>query len=797
MGVHSPTISNYYNRTARQQRLLVSEETYSGGINYTENVLKEGYSKLLVNFMLRDSGSSLSPRYGMKDYSAEFDTGITASEDNTLDKGALHYSSYGVYTDKDAVTVYTDICVSFGRRSSDHYKALDNMYAMVLDANTKEWRIAKYEGNVTEDDTTEQDIYVKNRAITNTVHDFNECTMYEPICTMYNGHIYCITKTGSSGKYKLSRLNITEVANEVEEGEDPTYRLVINIEQLEPREVSASTGLNTGFNMLSDSPYTFQNQAASIIDVQGFLPYKVGTTDVYIDSQVGEAIDFIAYYNYVAGHSYKVSWYYARADQTSLTWVQIGTEKTVTGGAEVRCTCTPSDASFYVRCQMTDTADPTSADYTEIPFVLGQVSTPSTSTYDLMTAQYMSAKDKMLLLWGVTGAENMLFASKVSGPDYFPFPQNTVTFDEKIVAVESYLQNLVVLTTKKVYLINFPTTVTTGNILAQATVTVLHETLGIQDIDAPTVKAVSNMIFFRTNNKFYVIAPVAKAGVYTLKVLEAHQGIQEFTDKFAEKLELILDKVWQISPDYIKLIKSFTFVDASAAKVLYLIELAPDLLINVILSYDTATYTWLMEIHQANYSQIPYKASDIRPILYFTAYKNGEHYNARVIGYDDLFNKDQSSLSDLTPRVMKNYQYLDTGSRDQDKFHKKRYRELDLNFNNRSGKSLTFALDFRLDGQPRQNTISYSVEHDTDPTSPDYGLITYVRHNTDNIGIGGKTTLDVWELDSSGFPELDKAKVRFKISGKGYYCQYVLISKNEEDFELLNHVWVCRPMFAR
>ena len=97
MGVHSPTISNYYNRTARQQRLLVSEETYSGGINYTENVLKEGYSKLLVNFMLRDSGSSLSPRYGMKDYSAEFDTGITASEDNTLDKGALHYKKCEKY----------------------------------------------------------------------------------------------------------------------------------------------------------------------------------------------------------------------------------------------------------------------------------------------------------------------------------------------------------------------------------------------------------------------------------------------------------------------------------------------------------------------------------------------------------------------------------------------------------------------------------------------------------------------------------------------------------------------------
>lgn len=790
MGTHTAQISNYFNRTARQQRLLVSEESYARGMNYTENVLTEGSSKILINYMLRDSGNSLSPREGLIDYTESFDTGISASDNNTIDKGAFHYSTYGVYEDKNGTNVYTDMCFSLGRLSNDCYRAEGNMFAMIQDVNTKEWVIAKYEGDT--------DYRCKSRVVTNTVHDFNQCTMHEPICTMYNGHLYCMIKEGADGKYSLARINIKETANEVEEGEEQTYRLVLSIETLTARDISVPTALSSGYNMLSESPYTFENKESTVLKNRGWMMYKPGTDELFLDARLGDSIDFVCWYDYIAGHNYEVQWEYASNEGNNIefTVIQDWTSITSTGG-EIRFNYTPTDTSFIMKSSIRDKSD---ANYTSpyaINFTLGQVSDPLTSNYDLMTAQYMSTHAKMLLLWGVTGAENMLFASAVSGPDYFPFPQNTVAFDEKIVAVEPYLQNLVIITTKKVYLLNFPASVTTGNILAQTSVTTLHETLGIQDIDAPTVKAISNMIFFRTNNKFYVIAPVAKAGVYTLKVLEAHVGIQEFTDKFAEKLETIMDKMWQIAPDYIKLVKSYTFVDATKAKVLYLVQLADDLLVNVILSYDTATYVWMMEIHQANYSMVPYKASDIRPILYYTSYKDGDTYKARVIGYDEVYKKDTCSLSDLTPRVMPNYQYLDTGSRNMDIFHKKRFRELDLNFNNRSGKSLTFALDFRLDGQPRQGTLSYSVEHNLDKTSVDYGVITYVRHNTDNIGIGGRTSLDVWELGTSGFPELDKTKVRFKISGKGFYAQYILISKNEEDFELLNHVWVCRPMFAR
>lgn len=65
MGRHNASVSNFYNRTARTQRLLLSEETYEGGIKYTNNPLPEGYSKLLVNFSTRKGSSSLFPRDGI------------------------------------------------------------------------------------------------------------------------------------------------------------------------------------------------------------------------------------------------------------------------------------------------------------------------------------------------------------------------------------------------------------------------------------------------------------------------------------------------------------------------------------------------------------------------------------------------------------------------------------------------------------------------------------------------------------------------------------------------------------
>ena len=56
---------------------------------------------------------------------------------------------------------------------------------------------------------------------------------------------------------------------------------------------------------------------------------------------------------------------------------------------------------------------------------------------------------------------------------------------------------------------------------------------------------------------------------------------------------------------------------------------------------------------------------------------------------------------------------------------------------------------------------------------------------------------DTWELDMSLFPEMTLWKVRIPVSGKGYTPRFLLVSRNEKAYELLNHNWVFREMYSR
>jgi hypothetical protein len=152
----------------------------------------------------------------------------------------------------------------------------------------------------------------------------------------------------------------------------------------------------------------------------------------------------------------------------------------------------------------------------------------------------------------------------------------------------------------------------------------------------------------------------------------------------------------------------------------------------------------------------------------------------------------------------KNWQYWDTGYRDQMSSNKKRYRELQFKFNNISVTSLDFYTEFFLDGEQRYSMFEYSVHHETDPLSAEYGLITIERTLIDPTILPGETILgeseteyNHWALDTSGFPEMRLWKIRMNVSGKGYTPRMKFISQNEVGYEILNMMWIYRLMNAR
>lgn len=156
--------------------------------------------------------------------------------------------------------------------------------------------------------------------------------------------------------------------------------------------------------------------------------------------------------------------------------------------------------------------------------------------------------------------------------------------------------------------------------------------------------------------------------------------------------------------------------------------------------------------------------------------------------------------------MFKNWQYLDTGYRDNSLELNKRYREVQFQLNNIDGVNLEFGLEFQIDGQSRLSDYVYEVEHVIDENDPDYGLIyvqstPYMNLPLEYIGTANSTDLgpgsNAWILNQSLFPDLSLWKVRAPVSGKGYAPRIRLVSRNTSRFELMSISWVYRLLYAR
>lgn len=842
MGVHQATITNNFNRTTRTGRLLTSEETYGNGMNYTDNVLPEGYSKLLVNYKINDDGTSLSPRDGYHTYADEiYDTDVEVDiQAPTYTQSQLHWSGTMTYIDEsdvdNPVNYLTKACVSFGlphvdTAGSDHY----------FEANTNEANSNAYclYSNPMEDlnpllETGDDWIFTKGinktqirfkaRKVNTSLVEFNDgVDILKPICTSCNGHLFVFAKcyryndeTGQwkwDEEYSMTRVDIVKRSFEPE----------LKLTTLDPYQETPKSLSTYGANLLSSNPYSFYNQDGSVLNGIGMMAYtQADETDTnysrpILYANMGDTYRIRAFINYDSGSSYKIQWFLrdkidSKGEDKKYIikdWTDLGT---ITASTDIHLDYMYNDPNTVLYCGIKDADDDETYIEMEYIFKLNNGYRQLPDNYDLTTATNMLTYHQWIVLWGVTGAENTLFGSYADMPNRFP-AGNMCVFDEPIVAVTNYLDNLIVFTTNKTYIVF--TTKDGGTILfSTATTQTVSESIGMLPMDAYTLVAVSNLIFFRSKDHYYIVTPVIKSGTTTFKIVPCDSSIKDILNR--ERLDIfirdLLFKMYDITIENTnvgyEVIDNFAVVDDYKVKVNYLIHINEQT--NFIFSfvYDTQSYAWTIELFETGESILPFVDPKTSKLSYFyTGYmvKLGDDsaYFSRTLGIMTTSDskQDTQNLFQQYRNSIYNYQYIDTGARDIDKFHKKRFRELDLNFNNRSDKHLDFYLNYYIDNQLRQGSLSYTIEHDLNRDSDMFGTMEYIEEDEPNVSIMGENkflnTRTEFTLDNEGFTAVDKVKVRFKISGKGYYTQYTLLSKQEEDYELLNHMWVCRPMFAR
>ena len=147
--------------------------------------------------------------------------------------------------------------------------------------------------------------------------------------------------------------------------------------------------------------------------------------------------------------------------------------------------------------------------------------------------------------------------------------------------------------------------------------------------------------------------------------------------------------------------------------------------------------------------------------------------------------------------TFRNFQFIDTGYRDDEKQAKKRYRELQLHLNSLDSKDFSYHMEFILDGAPRKLFFKYDVAQTIDEMDPEYGIVYIDATPFFETDLDGIDITNQWTIDQSLYPEISLWKVRVAVSGKGSAPRLKLLSRNGKRFELLGIYWISRIMNMR
>lgn len=792
--------SGGYKKYQRQQRDMKEDTAFAMGMRYVNDPLMTGFVKTLVNYDIINRGDSIEPRDGLI---KESEVNLGANVDGYI----VHHVAAALIEDQVVSDAY-QVRYTIVGKPVDAYDGIDiNDMAIVIEDEIT--------GNV---NTCSLDpayaggqIYIKYDSNTGW-QSMHKLAMSNPL---HRG-MYGIVENQT---YILYSDGVDNHLGRIKMFYDGAYKFTV--EKVDPEEITPREAVNHGYNMLDDDPYLFENVQNTIgaVEMLGVLPYKPGTTDLMFSANIGEEIEFALNYSYPAadvGKTYVAAW--KILDLTTNSTVEILQD--VAGSPDY----TPGDAitlshfaqykQFSIIVELYDktaTSTPLGA-MTLASYYLsstenkGSTANIAPRNYDLTTAQGISDWEGRLVLWGVRGAETILFTSEAYNPSYFPFPNMVDQYDEPVIGVSKYLGDLAIFTTSTLYRERLDETYT---YLMHDTI---QEKLYLSKDDLNTITLVKNMLYFKSDDYFYMVVPKATTdGTSALQLAPISTNITHLLDNFEEALREIINEMYELdlilgdsaSPFEMDLQFYYNYLDGDDVKncyrlKLYTVEEPNDgIYVEFCLHYDTMLRNWRCSIYQTNNKAIqPYRQTVTDEAVFVNVYRNaGDNILQYITRQKDPV--DSFSLNDGLERSVIHHQFVDFGYRDHAAVLKKRYRELQMRINNLAKQDLNFYVSFWVDDILRKGIFKYDVVHNTDPQDPNYGLISVVRSLVDPIFVQGVTTLGEWKLSLSQFPDLSIIKVRTKVSGKGYAGRMKLLSKNQIRYELLSTVWVYRMMNAR
>lgn len=856
-----------YRSTDRSPRFSTNLDPFSKGMYLTKQTVPEGYVKALVNYDIDDTGSCLRPRPGraiqqtfdyvsrtlgptsLTDYIYAYNNERTEVEDI---KDVV--MSLGIY---DALsTLIPNINVGSDHQGGPHYVS---HLTHTIDNN-----IYDDDGNLLEERPTEVKThaaawglycnkgeenfnkvgvssvgYLTARTLKNS-YAFNKPFLKDvgrPVYTVLNNELIAFTGTPIKYTEVVSNANMSGVASfsapaltklQLVHNQTGTYDLIRKV--LEPKKLNTTEAAATGYNILSEEPYVFTDVAGGSLAILGIIPYasQTSTLPIFVPS-VGETIALRVYYQHPNNSTplkYKVEYLNTTVSdsnwQTLKDWTEFGN-----AGTPLWHEFTPLDTRFLVRVTIRE-GDNTITEYaTTEPY-----DTTSSKRKNLQNRFFDLSKAKGLISWqgcvgayGIVNAKDTIFFSDVEDPSYFPFPNNTISFDNEILAVHNYLDFLLVVTADSVWL------VAPGASIRNAVQKRILSNIHIPEIDAINLVVLKDQIFFKTDSQFYVLKPNRYTGDSTnLKNYTNSLAIANLTTNFTEEVLNLINKVYRnIWFDKSKELNnavrfdSFDVLDTKSTtfneEVHYVYTLVPKIgeedfgKLDLHLVYNSMTRSWRLYFKAVGgedvyYTPVVYRNKQSGAFYDFFPHSLESSSRLSIVKLTDDTLDDNFSYEDwnLTEKY-NNFNYLDTGDVTLDDTVLKRFRELQINLVNIEKTEIGFYTDFFVDGNEKIHSARYEVQHITDPDDPDYGVVFVVPLLGEELStgyvvpsetiVGNVDDEDKWKIDLSAFPELNTTTVRLTLLGKGRRGALQLLNTSLKKFEIANWVWVYRVMNVR
>ena len=795
------TTSNFktYERGSRYQ---TTQTMFTAGMYYADTPIPEGAAKVLVNYDVSMDGISIKPRRGLqtkKIACAGADTDYVASKTEAV------ASKVCFQNDKEFVQIIT--------RTLSETDLGYRIGVLTIDQSSYQTKgalpVTKYKNTMTYKSDNED----THKFVQGVFSKLNTpYTIHNMPCDTPAQHVGCFV----NDQYfffnaHTNKLVYTQFNPELEKYE---------MHELEPQDTTQSQAQQMGFNMLLDNPYNYSDvlvtgAATDTISFNAINAFEDSSCTTPAQQEL--VLNQKYYYRvaYTGCGTVKLVFDWTPAEQ--INWQELSTTSFTMSEADGALSkivipfSSPVEKAI-IRCTAFRGEDP--IDIIWFSFEYKQHLTKATKdivNFTLATGTSMTYWKNRLVIAGVQEDKSYLFMSAPELFEYFPFPNNADYLDEPIIAVQAFLEDLLVFTKSKLYLY-------TLDAMTGLTRKCIQTNLNIKEEEAHLIKIVKNMAYFKSGNYYYMVVPKLNSTTGELTIAPVYRYVKEFFDKFEESMYDVLNDSYGIAERY-PLQSVYNYLDYESVHNVYMLRIKEGLYINFDLLYNTVKRFWSIYVYESPAPIQMYK-QDVTKV--------GEMYCVSVeestapIDTTDSLRKVYAPLLQLIewdtgcedkqlPQIVlkenvatavpvhsthNNKQYLDTGAIDINSNYKKRFREIQFRVHNTSKEDLNFATTFFIDGDARSPEFIYTPVVDNASGTLTLSK-TFMSANPITADIKGRAKLGSWQLSKDTFPGADLIKVRMPVSGKGYNSQIKINCDTQKDYTLLDISNVYRQLYSR